>query len=171
MLSPSKKIALIGFVFLLFCGPQFVYSQKSKEVKSKTGNEKKPIIPTKTAKTQENEKKIFESKAGQQIFKRQGARRDELKTYKKMGYIGETSSGLISVRDLKSVNEKLKAKILKKVEIENKDRTMMYKAMIKKNNYNANEEKVFKNSMFKSHLERDPKGVYYLEDKEWIKKI
>ncbi len=174
MQNPLKKTFILGSFFLaviVIYYPAFSQKNTDSPPSNKISNNVKTQKNISPEKSLENPENFFlDSKFSQQIFKRQGARRTDLVDYKKKGYIGETSEGLIAIRDINKLNPTLKKKIEKKVKFENKDRNRLYQAFIKRNKYNQQQEKTYRQNMFQSHLQSDPQGVYYRAEKEWLKK-
>ncbi len=95
----------------------------------------------------------------------------QLKPFYEDGRVGETNRGTIEIKDIEGLGLKEKSSLLKLVEEENKDRTELYKEILKANNLGSENlgevEKIFANSWRKD----TPKGWWIQTDEgEWIRK-
>jgi uncharacterized protein len=113
---------------------------------------------------------VLDSKFVRKIYKKQSQRLDSINQYKSKGIIGESTNGLIEIRTTESFAKNEVEKIKKIVAAENKDREELYKVIIQANQFNKDQEKILRESMFKSRLDVDPNGTYYMHNTYWQKK-
>lgn len=134
---------------------------------------------TSTAKTATKKRKVstkpkkanvLNSKKVKKINRRQALRAEKISQYKKSGHMGEGDQGLLVLRTKKGLSQKSAAELRKIVTLENKDRSALMKMIIDANKYDATEIKILRNSFFDTYLMSDPEGVYYYQNKHWVKK-
>ncbi len=104
------------------------------------------------------------------ILKRQLQRMDEIKSFKKLGSIGEADTGLLAVREKTGLNNENAKRMEVLVGEENRDRKLIYEEIIKYNKLKKNDVDLFYKSVFDTLKNADPKGTHYLEKSTWIKK-
>lgn len=94
--------------------------------------------------------------------------REELDSYKKDGFIGETNEFTVVVRNLPSDTEKAK-RIKKIVSDENQQRKIMMDELLKINNVAASEISKFKRIFADVMKKYSPSGTW-IQDEEWHRK-
>lgn len=157
-------VLLVQFHFIACSHAQKNTATKTEPVAEQTAAKPK-------SKNEKNvEAKILSSIPVQKLFQRQALRREPILSAKSKGWLGETSQGLLQWRETSKVPKNQMAKLKKVVDQENKDRESFYKLVVKESGYNSIQEKVLRQSMFQSHLDSDPIGVYFLRDKVWEQK-
>ncbi|MCX8082916.1 MAG: YdbL family protein [bacterium] len=94
--------------------------------------------------------------------------RDELDTYKKEGFVGETNDFTVVIRELPSDREKAQ-RIKKIVNDENQQRKIMMDELLKINNVPSGEVTKFKKIFADVMKKYSPSGTWIQED-EWRRK-
>lgn len=102
--------------------------------------------------------------------KNQLPRMDDIKAYKRSGFIGEADTGFLAIQDIKKIPQDQLKKINHLVESENKDRQIIYEEIIKYNKLKESEATLFYKSVFETNKNADPIGTFYLEKSTWLKK-
>lgn len=102
--------------------------------------------------------------------KNQLPRMDDIKAYKRSGFIGEADTGFLAIQDIKKIPQEKLKKISDLLESENKDRKVIYEEIIKYNKLKEPEATLFYKSVFETNKNADPVGTFYLEKSTWFKK-
>lgn len=95
--------------------------------------------------------------------------RDELDTYKKEGFVGETNEFTVVVRNLPSDKEKAN-RVKKIVNDENQQRKIMMEELIRINNVPRGEIPKFKRIFADVMKKYSPEGTWIQEDNGWSRK-
>lgn len=104
------------------------------------------------------------------ILKNQLARMDEVRKYKQLGYIGESETAFLDIREMKAIPKADQEKVKKVVADENKDRKNLYAVIAVHNKLNEKEKAMLIRSAFETYRNTDAKEMYYFENKKWQKK-
>lgn len=109
--------------------------------------------------------------AAKKHFKAQLGRMDEIRKYKFAGHIGEADSGMLAIRDIKSLSKDEQKKITKLVDDENKDRKQIYAILVKHNKLSDKEKDMLLRSAFETYRNMDSKKTFHFENKKWQQKF
>lgn len=109
--------------------------------------------------------------AAKKYFKSQLSRMDDIRKNKFSGYIGEADTGLLAIREVKSLSKDEQKKIIKLLDDENKDRTQIYAILIKHNKLNEKEKTMLIRSAYETYKNMDSKKTYHFENKKWLQKF
>ena len=109
--------------------------------------------------------------AAKKHFKSQLTRMDDIRKYKFAGYIGEADTGMLAIREIKSLSKDEQKKITKLVDDENKDRKQIYAILGKYNKLSEKEKVMLIRSAYETYKNMDSKKTYHFENKKWLQKF
>ena len=130
---------------------------------------KEIVVPEKISRSVE--KSFLDSSIVKKIHKRQARRRNALNALKLKGVVGEAENGTIMIRDITVIKKKKsQEKIEKLVKVENNDRELVIKEMVKVNKFKAKDEVLLRLKLFEGYLKYDGKGTYHFRNNRWQQK-
>lgn len=94
----------------------------------------------------------------------------DLIRFKTLGYIGESSDGLLAIREKNGASKEEAVKVQKIVDEENKDRAAIYKELISFNKLDEKEQGFLMKAVYDTLKGSDAKGFYFYENQKWQKK-
>lgn len=161
-------ISILKYTFIVFfisCSLKAVSpSNKKNDVRSSQTKRKTSQSQVKKVKT------FLDLDIVKKINKRQARRSNALETLKLKGTIGESENGLIKIRQTTGLSKKDQDTMKKLVQVENNDRTLVYKKIQELEKYKPLQMKFLRKKMFENYLELDLPGSYYYEGSAWKKK-
>lgn len=100
----------------------------------------------------------------------QRGRLKKISSFKKKGFLGESSEGLLVLRNKNKIKPLLRKKIQKLLEAENKDRLALYGEVIKINNLDSDWLPKIKKTFARSFQSMTPSGTWVEAGGQWSKK-